>query len=257
MKTRILAAGFLLPLTMVLAACVSTGPVEDDTSTEAARFNTRLAAEYLKRGDVQTAMQKVDKALEQDDELPEAHLVKGMIYARAEEYGEADDHFLRAADLGETDPAILNNVAAYLCRRGRNEDGEEIFLDVAKMATFARPAIALTNAGMCARRIPEPARAERHLRRALDLEPSYAPALWHMAELSLEQGDHLSARAFLQRMESVQRLGPDALWLGVRIERKLEDEAAATRYADILLRDFPESAEARALLENQQSSTTH
>lgn len=247
----------LVPLMMALTGCVSTGSLGEDHGTEAARLNARLAAEYLKKGDVQTAMQKVNKALEQDDDLPEAHLVKGMIYARAEEYDEADDYYLRAASLGEDEPAILNNVAAYLCRRGHYEDGEEMFLAVAKMATFGRPAIALTNAGMCARRIPEPARAERHFRRALELEPAYAPALWHMAELSLEQDESLSARGFLQRMESVQRLGPSALWLGVRIERQLEDRAAATRYADILLRDFPKSAEARALLESPQPPTTH
>lgn len=254
---RILATLLLLPMTALLAGCVSTGGMSNDAQTDAARYNTRLAAEYLKRGDVQTAMLKIDKALEQDDDLAEAHLVKGMIYSRAEEFDEADDYYLRAASLGEEDPAILNNVAAYLCRRGHSEDGEEIFLGVAKMATFGRPAVALTNAGMCARRIPEPERAEAHFRRALELAPSYAPALWHMAEISLEQGDYLSARGFLQRVESVQRLGPDALWLGVRIERQLEDEAAATRYADILLRDFPESKQARELLENQQSSTTH
>lgn len=254
---RMPAALVLLPLAVLLPACVAMGPTGDEAGTEAALFNTRLAAEYLRRGDVQTAMTKVDKALEQDGELAEAYLVKGMIYARAEEYDEADDYYQQAADLAETDPAILNNVAAYLCRRGHNEDGEEIFLDVAKMATFARPAVALTNAGMCARRDSEAERAERHFRRALELEPAYAPALWHMSELSLEQGDYLSARGFLQRMESVRRLGPDALWLGVRIERQLEDQAAATRYADILLRDFPQSEQARALLENPEPTTTH
>src|SRR5690606_18235038 len=121
---RIHALLVLLPLAVMLSGCVSTSAGRN-AGTDAARFNARLAAEYLKRGDVKTAMQKIDKALEQDDRFAEAHLVKGMIYARAEEFGEADDHYLRAARLGDDDPAILNNVAAYLCRRGRNRDGEE------------------------------------------------------------------------------------------------------------------------------------
>ena len=249
---RIHALLVLLPLAAMLSGCVSTGAGRN-AGTDAARFNARLAAEYLKRGDVKTAMQKIDKALEQDDRFPEAHLVKGMIYARAEEFGEADDHYLRAARLGDDDPAILNNVAAYLCRRGRNRDGEEIFLKVSAMATFARPAVALTNAGMCARRIPAPARAEKHLRRALDHEPAYAPALWHMAELSLQQDDALSARGFLQRMESVQRLGPDALWLGVRIERALGNEEAAKNYAERLKLEYPRAAQTKELIESERN----
>lgn len=249
MKPAKLFAIIAFPL---LAACVSTAP-ERGSDEDAARANTSLAAAYLRRGDVDFAMKVIDRALEQDDEYAEAYLVKGAILARAQEYDDADDYYEDAARYGSEDPVVLNNVAAYYCERGRHRDGEEIFLDVARMPTFARPAVAYTNAGMCARRVPAPDRAEQHFRRALELEPAYRLALWHMAALCLEKGDNLDARAFLQRLEGVQRLGPDGLWLGVRIERRLRDEAAARRYADILLRDFPDSPEARQLSESNDS----
>lgn len=248
-----LLATIALPLfAACLSACVSTAP-DRGSSKDAAKANTDLAAAYLQRGDVDFAMKMVDKALEQDDEFAPAYLVKGAILARAKEFDEADDYYEDAARYAGEDAVVLNNVAAYYCERGRYRHGEEIFLDVARMPTFSRPAIAYTNAGMCARRIPAPDRAEQHFRRALGLEPTYRLALWHMASLCLEQGENLDARAFLQRLEGVQRLGPDGLWLGVRIERGLRDEAAARRYADILLRDFPESPEARQLSESNDS----
>ncbi|HEX7031320.1 MAG TPA: type IV pilus biogenesis/stability protein PilW [Gammaproteobacteria bacterium] len=247
MKTTRISAALVAALALpLLSACVSTGGMQG-SDLEAARVNTQLAMRYLQRGNVDIAMEKVDRALEQNDDYAEAWLVKGMILARAKEYDDADDYYERAARLGEKNSAVLNNVAAYFCSRGRFRDGEELFLKVAAMPTFARPAIAYTNAGMCARRIPEMARAERHLRRALELEPAYPLALWHMAELSLERGEPLSARAFLQRLEGVQPLGPDGLWLGVRVERELGDPEAERRYANILLRDFPESREAELL----------
>lgn len=251
MKTarRISAAVALAGAMTLLSACVSTGGVED-AGKEAARVNTRLAAAYLQRGNVDLAMEKVDRALEQDNEHAEAWLVKGMILARAREYDDADDYYRRAARLGDENAAVLNNVAAYFCRRGRHRDGEEIFLGVARMPTFARPAVAWANAGMCARKIPEAERAEQHFRNALELEPAYPPALWHMADLSLERGEALSARAFLQRLEGVRALGPEGLWLGVRVERELGDRDAERRYANILLRDYPESREADLLTGN-------
>lgn len=237
----------------LLAGCVSTQSARTGSEADAAKANTRLAAAYLQRGDVDLAMEKVDKALEQDDEFAEAHLVKGMILARAEEYADADRYYLRAERLGRENPDVRNNVAAYLCERGRHDDGERIFLEVARMPTYGRPAIAYTNAGMCAKRAGEPARAERHFRRALELEPNYGAALWHLAELSFAQGEFLAARAFLQRLEGVQRLGPEGLWLGVQVERRLEDAAAARRYADILLRDFPDSKQAELMLQSQSA----
>lgn len=237
---------FLGLLAFTLTACVSTGG-QEGSDEEAARVNTQLAAAYLNRGDVDLAMEKVDRALEQDGDYAEAYLVKGMILARAEEYDDADDYYRRAARLGKGNATVQNNVAAYLCRRGHLGDGEQMFLDVARMPTYSRPAVAYTNAGLCAKRVPDTERAERHFRRALELEPSYGQALWQMAELSLEKKDYLPARAFLQRLEGVRALGPDGLWLGVRIERALGDEAAERRYASILLRDFPESPEAGLL----------
>lgn len=252
MKTTSIAP-ILVFTTLALfnAACVSSGPAVGPTSPDdAARANTELAARYLQRGDVEHAMEKVNRALDQNDEYAEAYLVKGMILARAEEFGDADDYYLRAARYGKDNTAVLGNVAAYLCNRSRFEDGEEIFLDIARMPTYARPAIAYSNAALCAKRIPALDRAEKHLRRALEFEANYPQALSLMAEISFAQEDWLGTRAFIQRLEGVQRLGPDMLLLGARAERQLGDRAAERRYADILRRDFPDSAQA-AQIESQ------
>jgi len=248
MKISELLGAAILVLAGLASGCVSSGG-KGDAGPDAAIANTQLAAAYLQRGDVNLAMEKVERALEQDDEYAEAYLVKGMILARAEEFEDADDYYLKAARYGRDNTAVLGNVAAYLCDRGRLRDGERMFLDVSRMPTYPRPAIALTNAGVCAKRIPALDRAEQHLRRALQLEPNYSQALSMMAELSFEQGEWLAARAFLQRLEGVQRLGPDGLWLGVRIERQLGDRAAERRYRDILRRDFPGSKQAEQLNE--------
>lgn len=247
MKTiKTFPAVVLLLGVMLTSGCVATGGTAQE-SKDAARVNTELAAAYLGRGDVNLAMEKVERALDQNEEYAEAYLVKGMILARAEEFDKADDYYMKAVRYGRDNPAVLGNVAAYLCNRQEYREGEKVFLDIARMPTYSRPAVALTNAGVCAKRIPALDRAEQHLRRALDFEPNYPQALSIMAELSFDQGEWLRARAFLQRLEGVQPLGPDGLLLGARIERKLGDGAAERRYADILRRDFAGSKQARLL----------
>ena len=62
-------------------------------------------------------------------------------------------------------------------------------------------------------------------------------------------GDDLSARAFLQRYLSVQPASPSILYLAMQIERDMGDSRAERDYRRQLLEEFPESAEARRVLE--------
>jgi type IV pilus assembly protein PilF len=68
-----------------------------------------------------------------------------------------------------------------------------------------------------------------------------------MSRLSLQQGNHLRARAYLQRYVSVGRHTPETLWLGVQIERELGDKKALASYSSKLRKDFPDSDEAGKL----------
>jgi type IV pilus assembly protein PilF len=58
----------------------------------------------------------------------------------------------------------------------------------------------------------------------------------------------LTARAFLQRYLAITAVSAPVLDLAIRVETQLGDERAATDYMNQLLRDFPDSAEARRTL---------
>lgn len=238
-------------ISLFLTGCVSSGAKRDVATEEAAQVNTQLAVEYFQRGDKETALLKIDKALEQNKQNPNAHMVKAMILASLEEYDDAEDHYEDAVDLAPNDPAVLNNYGTFLCNRGKYRKGIENFLEAARNQRYPHPESAWTNAGQCAERIPDIKRAEEYFRKALSVNQNYPRALWQMAELSFEQGNMLGARAFLQRLEPVQPLGAEALWLGVRIERRLNDKRAENRYESLLLRDHADSREAKLLMESQ------
>ena len=110
--------------------------------------------------------------------------------------------------------------------------------------------ITYTNAGVCLTQQPDLERAEVYFRKALDRKPNYGEALIQLVLLKQEQGEHLSARAFLQRYLSANRPSAGVLYLGVMIEEKLGDERARTEYADQILREFPQSPEAKKVLES-------
>ena len=97
---------------------------------------------------------------------------------------------------------------------------------------------------------PDLARAEAYFRSALERRTNYGEALIQLSLLKFSQEDYLGARAFLQRYLGGNLPTPDVLYLGVQIEEKLGDERARMEYANRVLREFPQSPEAKRILES-------
>lgn len=236
-----------------LSACVSSSPAGKATQPDrAAEINLQLGLAHLRKGNLQRAKEKIERALTQNPRNPSAQMAAGLLYDRLGETRRADSHFERALSLDPKDPELANNYAVFLCKNGRFERGEKYALQAASNPLYKTPEVALLNAGNCARGSGDLARAEQHYRKAVDAHPRFAAALFSLAEVELEQQNYLSARAFLERYLSVARSGPATLWLGVQIERGLGNVAAANQYAQRLKNEFPNAAETRRLLESEQ-----
>jgi type IV pilus assembly protein PilF len=232
----------------VLAGCSSTPQRNDRTSAQdAAGYNVQLGMSYLQRNDLEGAREKLERAVQQDPTLPAAHAALGMLYERAGDTRRAGDHLRRASRLAPDDPNMLNSYGGFLCRQGDRKEGIRFFESAASNAYYRTPEAALTNAGVCARGIPDPDAAENYFRRALNANRNFAEALLQMADLSLETDRALQARAFLQRFDLVAAPTPYSLALGSRIEAAAGDRQAAREYVERLRRQFPDSQEARSM----------
>jgi type IV pilus assembly protein PilF len=230
-----------------VAACTSTTEPPEVSDKDAARFNVQLGMNYMQRGDLEGAREKLERAVKQDPTLPTAHAALGILYERAGDIPRAQEHLRRATRLAPDDPNMMNNYGGFLCRKGEYEEGIRHFEMAASNAYYRAPETALTNAGVCARRIPDPERAEEFFRLALDKNRNFIEALLQLADLSLETDRELQARAFLQRYEALSPGTAYSLELGWRIERAAGDARAAAEYANRLRAEFPDSREARNL----------
>ena len=108
----------------------------------------------------------------------------------------------------------------------------------------------MTNAGVCMMQIPDHAAAESYFRQALDKNSNYGEALIQLSVLKFSTEDYLGARAFLQRFLNANVPSADVLYLGVQIEEQLGDDRAKTDFSNRVLREFPQSPEARRILES-------
>lgn len=249
---RVSACLAILVASAALAAGANAqerAPSEDPDVT-AARLNAQLGIEYLKADNIAAAQEKIDRALQQNPREPAAHTAAGLLYERLREPRKADTHYARAMRLDSTNPDMQNNYAVFLCRNGEPARGRKLFERAATNPRYRTPEIAYANAGVCARGAKDYAAAEKNFRQALAIRPTLPDALLQMADISFEQGNALQARAFLQRYFQATAATPDALLLGVRVERSLGDTAAANDYAARLQKSFPASEQARQLATN-------
>ena len=250
MKPRILVLCLLLPV--LLAGCATAKldrEKEKDKLVAAARANTQLGVEYLRKGEYETSLKKLEKALEIDPDYADAHDVIAVLYERVGKPDLAEKHFKRGLRLNPDNAASHNNYGRFLCNMKRYKEAEQEFLVAANNAFYASPELPLLNAGMCMEALPDMAKAEMYYRQSLDKDPTFGPALLQMASLSLGAENYLDARGYLQRYQQTSRQTPESLWLGVRIEYALKDHKAWGNYALQLKNNFPDSRQTASLME--------
>lgn len=248
MNSRILVLGLLVPV--LLAGCATATVDGDSKKTEAAaRANTQLGIEYLRKGEYETSQKKLKKALEIDPDYSDAHDVIAVLYERVGELELAEKHYKRGLRLNPDNASAHNNYGRYLCNQKRYREAEEEFLVAAKNPFYTTPAMPLLNAGLCMEAVPDPDRAEMYYRQSLEKDPRFGPALLQMAVLNFERENYLTARAYLQRFQQSSRHTPESLWLGVRTEYALKDHKAWGNYALQLKNNFPDSKQAALLTE--------
>ena len=252
-------AAVLGGLALAVAGCISSSSrpaPSGKSSVDAAQYNMQLGISYLRQNNLQAARDKLEKALDEQPNLATAHTALGVVFERLEDPSGAEQHYRRAVDLDSTDPDNLNALAVFTCsRKQKPEEALKLFdraIAIPLSVSAANRPMLYTNAGTCAKRF-NLVRSEKYLRGALAQDPLFADALFQLAEVTLEQGNALAARGFLERFLAGSKATPSALWLGVRIEESLSDTVAARRYGEQLRRDFPEADETRQLLETSRS----
>lgn len=218
-----------------------------EEARDRARLHTELAAGYYELGNMRVALDEVREALRADAEYGPAYNVAGLVYADLREDKIAQENFQRALRIDPADSDANNNYGRFLCDRKREDEALRYFLTALRNPLYENPDRSYVNAGMCLRRRGDHAGAEDYFQKALKVRPSQPQALYHLADLSYSRGAYAQAKGYLTRLGPVPSSNAELLWLALRVERRMGDRDAAASYGAQLIRNFPESKEAKAL----------
>lgn len=213
----------------------------------AAHERIALASNRLQTRDWDGAEREARAALKQDPQSADANTILAVVENQRGRTAQAGAYYKRAAELAPQSGPELNNYGTWLCGNGQAAESLAWFDRAIAAPNYGRSASALANAGSCAQQAGQTARAERDLRRALQLDPKSTVALGTMAELAYAQGEYFEARAFSERRLGAAPANASALLLASQIENKLGDRAAADRYVRRLRQEFPKAGAADAV----------
>jgi type IV pilus assembly protein PilF len=244
MTTRLI----VLSLSFLLLQACATGRGGSDA--DAAVANMNLGAAYLRQGRYDIAVERLQRAIEQDPRNADAHSTIAIAYDTQGHSALAEEHYRRAAQLSPQNGSVANSYGVFLRRQDRWAEAQPYFRRAADSVDYSGE-VALTNAGVCALQANVPQAAEQFLREALQRNPQFPDALSGMVDISVRNEDFLRARGFMQRLTDLQAPNANLLLTCYRIEVELNDRLAAERCASQLRERFPNSAEARSLRELQ------
>lgn len=242
-------------LSSLIAAC-ATAPMRGSPERQAAsegatlraQVHTDLAANYYLRGQYAVALQELSEAQEADASYAPSYNMLGLVHAALREDARAEDSFRSAIARSPQYSEAHNNFGLFLCQRDRAAEARQHFETALANPLYAAPEKALSNAGACMLKVGDLAAAEGYFQRATLRAPTHAPAQLGLAEVNFRLDRWLAARALLRRLTELAEADAQALWLGVRIERRLGDREAEANYGAQLRRRFPTAIQTQWLL---------
>jgi type IV pilus assembly protein PilF len=260
-QQRMMQALFGIAAAVLLTACATkdagvpstagnaAGIVTDSDEGNArkrARLRLELAIGYFEQGQPTVALDEIKQALAADPNFADAYNLRGLVYMRLDDAGLAEDSFRRAIALNPRDPNTLHNYGWLLCQQNRFGDAQQQFGAALAIPSYGERAKTLMTQGVCQLRAGQRAEAERSLTQAYELDAGNPVIGYNLASLLAQREEWSRAQFYIRRINNGPAASAETLWLGIKVERKLNNREAVSQLASQLQRRFPQSREAVA-----------
>ena len=219
---------------------------DEPESRKRARIRMELAIGYFEQGQTNVALDELKQVINADPSFPDAYNLRGLIYMRLNDMRQAEDSFRRAIALNPRDANSHHNFGWLLCQQGRFPDSYREFELAMANPLYAGRAKTLMALGVCQARGGQRAEAEKSLARAYELDAGNPVTGYNLANLLFQRGDFERAQFYIRRLNNSDLANAESLWLGVKVERRMNDRVAMDQLADQLKKRFPQSREAAA-----------
>ncbi len=272
-QTAVASKRLLLGMAMVglfLTGCQST-PTDDllgdtpyQTSTrpsndrnldqqEIARVRTSLAAQYIRKNELDTAQRQLEKAFAADSRYAPAYDMMGVLLQQEGSrinLQKADQYFKKAIALDKDFEQAHNNYGVYLSQMKRYKEAAEQFEIAGAALGYEGRIGALENLGRTYLQMGDRTAAAKAFLRALDGNRNSIIAHIELVDLLLEQQRVAQAQKLYDEtliLVQGQGISPRLLLQGIKLAAAQNNITTRQQLAQQLLSAYPLSDEAKQL----------
>jgi len=248
-------AGYLL---LAVAGCASPGPggsgapqdiptASDETDQRRrARLRMELAVGYFEQGQTTVALDELKQVIAIDPGFADPYNLRGLVYMRLNDLAQAEDSFRRAAALNPRDSNVQHNYGWLLCQQARYDQAQRAFDAALSNPAYGGRPKTLMAQGLCQVRAGRDADAERSFTGSYELDAGNPITGYNLAALLYRRGDYPKARFYIRRLNNTELANAETLWLGIKVEQRLNDPIAMNQLGQQLKKRFAQSREAGA-----------
>lgn len=216
---------------------------DEPISRKRARIRLELATGYFELGQTTIALDELKQSLAIDANYGDAHHLKGLVYMRLSEPKLAEASFLRSLSINPNDAYVMQNLGWLLCQEARFEDSERYFLKALSAPKYDQRAKTFRTQGLCRIKSGRLAEGCDSLRASYEIEPQNSVTVLNLASALFQQSMFLDARKYIRELNNSDSASAESLWLGIKVERKLDNLLSVTQLAVQLDKRFPKSKE--------------
>lgn len=245
---------------LALAGCATTAPPLKDTNVSdvvtpsdepehrrRARIRLELAAGYYAEGKTDIALDELKQVIAADPSFADAYNLRGLIYMRLGDTRQAEDSFRRALALNARDANVHHNYGWLQCQMGRFQDSYRSFETALTNPLYGERAKTLMALGLCQARAGQGSEAERSLSRSYELDAGNPITGYNLARLLYLRGEYGRAQFYIRRLNNSELANAETLWLGIKVEQRMNDTIAMQQLSEQLRKRFPQSRERTSL----------
>jgi type IV pilus assembly protein PilF len=217
---------------------------DEPDSRRRARLRLELATGYFEQGQTNVALDELKQALNADPSFADAYNLRGLVYMRLNDIPLAEESFRRALVLNPRDAGVAHNYGWLLCQQARYKESFPLFAQAIANPTYGGQGKSLMTQGICQARAGQKPEAEQSLTRAYQIDAGNPVVGYNLANLLYERGELTRAQFYIRRLNNSELANAETLWLGVKIEQRLNNREAMSQLGDQLTKRYAQSREA-------------
>lgn len=247
-----------IAVTIAITGCASNTPAathqqdsftdsDEPESRKRATNRLRLAVMYFSDGKTTVALDEVKQAIIADPNWFESYNMRGLIYRRLGDNALADASFQKALSLNPASADVKHNYGVFLCDQRRSVEALRMFAGALETVGYGRRANTWAAQGACQMSLGQRGEAESSFLKSYELDAANPITGYNLALLLFQREDYVRSQFYVRRINNSELANAESLWLGIKVERKLENREAMAQLSGQLKKRFPQSPETSAL----------